>query len=112
MPAVTGARPRVAVVQAASVAFDLDATLSKLETLAAQAAARGARLVLFPEAFVGGYPRGLSFGATVGNRTAEGREEFRMYWEAAIDVPGAATAPWRARPRLSSLPMADSSSSV
>lgn len=88
---MTEARHRVAVVQAAPVAFDLEATLAKLEALAAQAAQRGARLALFPEAFVGSYPRGLSFGATVGNRTAEGREEFRVYWEAAIDVPGPAT---------------------
>ncbi|OGA57661.1 MAG: nitrilase [Betaproteobacteria bacterium RIFCSPLOWO2_12_FULL_65_14] len=89
---MTEARHRVAVVQAAPAAFDLEATLAKLETLAAQAAQRGARLALFPEAFVGGYPRGLSFGATVGNRTAEGREQFRAYSEAAIDVPGPATA--------------------
>lgn len=80
------------MVQAAPVAFDLDATLAKLETLAAQAAARGARLALFPEAFVGAYPRGLSFGATVGNRTPEGREEYRIYWDAAIDVPSPGTA--------------------
>ncbi len=85
------ARARVAVVQAAPAAFDLEATLAKLEALAAQAGGRGAKLALFPEAFVGAYPRGLSFGATVGNRTAEGREEFRVYWEAAVDVPGPAT---------------------
>ena len=83
---------RVAVVQAAPTAFDLERTLAKTEKLTREAAKRGARLVLFPEAFVGGYPRGLSFGATVGNRTTEGRDEYRVYWEAAIDVPGPATA--------------------
>lgn len=81
----------VAVVQAASVAFDTQRTLAKAERLAAEAAAQGAKLALFPEAFVGGYPRELSFGATVGSRTAEGREEFRVYWDSAIDVPGPAT---------------------
>jgi nitrilase len=100
---VTGAKSRVAVVQAAPVAFDLDATLGKLEALAAQAAGRGAQLALFPEAFIGAYPRGLSFGATVGNRTAEGREEFRTYWEAAVDVPGGATARLGAAARRNSL---------
>jgi nitrilase len=81
---------RVAVVQAAPVAYDTPATLEKLRKLTEEAAAKGARLVLFPEAFVGGYPRGLSFGATIGNRTAEGREQYRRYWEAAMDVPGEA----------------------
>jgi nitrilase len=83
---------RVAVVQAAPVGYDVAATLAKAESLAQQAANGGARLVLFPEAFVGAYPRGLSFGATIGNRTEEGRNEFREYWSAAIEVPGPATA--------------------
>ena len=43
---------------------------------------------MFPEAFLSGYPRGLSFGAVVGNRTTEGRDHYRRYWEAAVDVPG------------------------
>jgi len=80
----------IAVVQAASVAFDTAKTLDKLDRLAADAAARGAKLILFPEAFVGGYPRGLDFGANVGNRTAQGRDDFRRYHDSAIDVPGPA----------------------
>ncbi len=83
-------KPRVAVVQAAPVAFDTGRTLQKIEQLSAEAAARGAKLVLFPEAFVGGYPRESSFGATVGNRTAEGRDEYRTYWESAIEARGEA----------------------
>ena len=81
---------RVAVVQAAPVAFDLERTLTKTAALAADARARGARLALFPEAFVAAYPRGLAFGAVVGSRSAAGREQFRRYWESAIDVPGPA----------------------
>lgn len=84
-------KPKVAVVQAAPVAFDTERTLEKIERLSAEAAAQGAQLVLFPEAFVGGYPRELSFGATVGHRTPEGRDEYRAYWESAIEVPSAAT---------------------
>jgi nitrilase len=80
----------VAVVQAAPVAFDTAATLDKVDAKTGEAAARGAKLVLFPEAFIGGYPRGMGFGATVGNRSAQGRDEFRRYWETAIDVPGSA----------------------
>jgi len=34
-------------------------------------------VVLFPEAFVSGYPRGLDFGAVVGSRTDAGREDFK-----------------------------------
>jgi nitrilase len=81
---------RVAVVQAASVVFDRAGTMAKVKSLAARAAEGGARLVLFPEAFVSGYPRGISFGTVIGNRTDEGRELFRRYWESSIDVPGPA----------------------
>jgi nitrilase len=81
---------RVAVVQAAPVAFDRECTLAKVRLLAQDAAARGAKLVVFPEAFVSAYPRGMTFGAVVGNRTPEGREWYRRYWESSVDVPGAA----------------------
>ncbi len=79
-----------AVIQEASAAFDCDRTLEKVGDLTALAAAEGARLVVFPEAFVSGYPRGLDFGARVGSRTPEGRELFRRYWASSIDVPGPA----------------------
>ena len=83
---------RVAVVQAGSILFDGEATLAKAERLVAEAAADGVRLMVFPEAFVGGYPKGADFGARVGSRTPEGRKLFRRYFEGAIDVPSAATA--------------------
>lgn len=79
---------RVAVVQAAPVAFDVVRTLEKTRDLAADAGRRGARLTLFPEAFVSAYPRGLDFGAVVGARSSEGREQFRIFYDSAIDVPG------------------------
>ena len=79
----------VAVVQAASVAFDRKRTLAKALDLTRDAARRGATLVLFPEAFISGYPRGLDFGAVVGWRTEAGREDFRRYFESAVEVPGA-----------------------
>ena len=81
---------RAAVVQAAPVAFDRDCTLAKVRALTAQAAQGGAQLVVFPEAFVSAYPRGMTFGAVVGERSAEGREWYRRYWDSSVDVPGPA----------------------
>ena len=83
---------RAAVIQAASVAFDRERSIERVRTLAVEAADANAQLIVFPEAFVSGYPRGLDFGASVGSRTPEGREMFRRYWESALDVPGPACA--------------------
>lgn len=92
--AAQAAQPRapvtVAVVQAAPVSFDLPRTLEKVAARTAEAAAHGAQLVLFPEAFVSAYPRGISFGAVVGHRTDEGRAWFQRYWQSSITVPGPA----------------------
>jgi len=81
---------KVAVVQAAPVAFDREATLGRVHELTASAAGEGARLVVFPEAFVSAYPKGLDFGARIGMRSPEGREDFRRYFDSAVDVPGPA----------------------
>ncbi|MCD7462719.1 Bifunctional nitrilase/nitrile hydratase nit4b [Datura stramonium] len=77
-----------AVVQAASVFCDTPATLNKAEGLLAEAASCGAQLVVFPEAFIGGYPRGSNFGVSIGVRAAKGKEEFHKYHASAIDIPG------------------------
>jgi nitrilase len=81
----------VAVVQAGSVPMNTDACVDKAVRLIGDAAAAGAKLIVFPEAFVGGYPKGMSYGAVVGARDAAGREEFRLYANAAIEVPGPET---------------------
>jgi nitrilase len=82
---------RVAVVQAAPVVFDLGKSLEKVRQLVPEAADRKARIVLFPEGFLPAYPKGLDFGARVGMRLPEGRDDFRRYWEGAVDVPGPVT---------------------
>ncbi|HBK61099.1 MAG TPA: nitrilase, partial [Firmicutes bacterium] len=64
---------RVAVVQAASVIMDREATVEKVVALTAQAAEKGADIIVFPEAFIPCYPRGLTFKTSVGSRSAEGR---------------------------------------
>jgi nitrilase len=77
-----------AVVQAGSIAFDTPATITKLADLTSDARNDGADLVVFPEAFVGGYPKGHSFGAVVGERTEEGRDWYRRYFDGALTIPG------------------------
>ena len=84
---------RVAVVQAASKLFDQAACLQKVRDFTAEAADKGAKLVLFPEAFVSGYPRGLDFGAVVGSRSSEGRDTFKRYWESSVDIPATKSSP-------------------
>ncbi len=82
---------KVAVVQAAPVLFNRAASVEKACRLASEAAANGARLILFPEAFIPAYPRGLSFGAVIGSRTAQGRLTWQAYWSNAVDIPSPAT---------------------
>ncbi|RUL89203.1 carbon-nitrogen hydrolase family protein [Tautonia sociabilis] len=83
---------RAAVVQAAPVGFDRERSIDRVRTLAVEAAASGAGLIVFPEAFVPAYPRGLDFGARVGWRTPAGRDWFQRYWDQAVAVPGPAAS--------------------
>lgn len=78
----------VAVVQAGSVPFDAAATTEKICRLIGEAGARGAELAVFPEAMLGTYPKGLTFGAPVGRRTDEGRAQFQRYVEGAVELDG------------------------
>jgi predicted amidohydrolase len=79
------AKLTAAVVQAAAPLFDTRAALSRAESLIHEARAE---VVVLPEAFLGGYPKGLDFDITVGRRTDAGRELFRRYHAAAIEIPG------------------------
>ncbi|WP_221350234.1 nitrilase-related carbon-nitrogen hydrolase [Streptomyces beigongshangae] len=82
---------KVAVVQAGSRLFETSQALQKALALISDAARQGAEVIVLPEAFLGGYPKGLDFGVTVGRRSDPGREEFRRYWSSAVDVPGPET---------------------
>src|SRR5215471_13083555 len=82
---------KVAVVQAGSIPFDTEACVDKAVRLIDEASKTGAKLIVFPEAFIPGYPKGLNYGLVVGARDAAGREEFRIYIDAAIEVPGPQT---------------------
>jgi len=79
---------QVALVQAGPVIMDLPATMEKTVDLIKSAAAQGAKLIVFPEAFISAYPRGLSFGFVVGSRTMAGRQDWQRYYESSIAVPG------------------------
>src|ERR1044072_6578887 len=81
---------RAAVVQNSAVVFNREATLEKVARLVKDAKREGAELVVFPEAFVSAYPKGLNFGAVIGSRTLAGRDDFRRYFESAIEMPGPA----------------------
>ncbi|GGB28961.1 carbon-nitrogen hydrolase family protein [Allosediminivita pacifica] len=82
---------KAAVVQKGARGSDTGATLEEALATIAECGSEGAKLVVFPEAYLGGYPKGADFKVAIGHRTPEGREEFNLYAKAAIEVPGAET---------------------
>jgi nitrilase len=94
---------KVAIAQIGAILFDTAATLVTVERMCREAAASGIRLLVFPEALLGGYPKGLTFGVTIGSRTEEGRNLFLRYSNAAVRCPGPETemlAAWAAELKL------------
>lgn len=83
---------RVAVVQATPVHLNPAATLDLVAERVAEASREGARLVLFPEAFIPGYPRGLDFETPVGDRGPGGRQQWLEYAQASVPFPGPESA--------------------
>lgn len=82
---------KVAVVQAGSVVFDKVQSVNKAVELIKEAGTNGAKIILFPEAFISAYPRGMAFGTKVGSRDTTGRTDFQRYSESSITVPGPET---------------------
>ncbi|MCE5170726.1 carbon-nitrogen hydrolase family protein [Paenibacillus profundus] len=82
---------KVAAVQSAPILFDKQTAMDKIDNMTREATGQEANLIVFPEAFVPGYPRGLSFGTRVGSRNADGRRDWERYWASAIDIPGPET---------------------
>lgn len=79
---------KVAVIQSGSVPFNAAATVKKATAYIEEAASQGAELVVFPEAYLGTYPKGLTFGSPVGRRTDAGRAEYLRYAEGAVTLDG------------------------
>jgi nitrilase len=76
----------VACVQAEPVVLDRDATLGKLEDLAAEAAGNGAGLVVFPETFVPVYPSSRWAKAFAGWENAGAKETFARIAQNSVAV--------------------------
>lgn len=79
----------VAAVQAAPVFLDRKKTVAKACDLIAKAAKKGARLVVFPEAFIPTYPDWV-WTVPPGRADIE-REMYGHLLDQAVDVPGDAT---------------------
>lgn len=56
------------------------ATLQNILRFEPEIASSNAKLVVMPEALLGGYPKGENFGTRLGYRTSEGRETFARYY--------------------------------
>jgi len=82
---------QVACVQAEPVVFDREATLDRLAERTAQAAAAGARLVVFPEAFVPAYPSSVWAKALAGWADPRAKAAFALLARESVEVPGAAS---------------------
>src|SRR5690348_9223790 len=76
----------VACVQAEPVILDRERTLDKLEGLAAEAAGKGAELVVFPETFVPVYPSSRWAKAFAGWQNDDAKETFARIAQNSIAV--------------------------
>lgn len=78
----------IAALQIGSVPEGKARTLEQVLAFEGEISALGASLVVMPEALLGGYPKGESFGTRLGWRTPEGREAFARYFDNAVDLDG------------------------
>ena len=77
---------KVCLIQDSPVFFDKEKTIEKVEHLSRKYAKEGCELIVFPESFIPGYPRGFSFGAKIGSRTNEGRNLYSEYHKNSLDL--------------------------
>jgi nitrilase len=77
---------RVACAQVEPIPFDRAATIEKLASVAGNAAAQGARVVLLPEAFIPVYPSSRWTRELVG--AGNGKPTFARLARESVEVPG------------------------
>src|SRR5258705_8818868 len=77
----------VACVQAEPVILDRDATIEKLGRLTADAAGNGAKLLVFPEAFIPAYPSSVWARALAGWQEPGAKEAFALLARESLEVP-------------------------
>jgi nitrilase len=83
---------RIAVVQAAPVYLDLEASLARAETLIAESARLGAQLAVFPETWLPGYPAWLDCCPSAALWDyAPVKRVFARLMENSVAVPGPET---------------------
>ena len=78
----------LSVLQIGSVPSSTQETLEKILSYEAEIKRSGADIVVMPEAILGGYPKGESFGTQLGFRLESGRDTYQKYYDAAIDLSG------------------------
>ena len=83
-------RLTVACAQVEPVIFDRDATIEKIGRTTAEAAGKGARLVVFPEAVIPAYPSSIWAKALAGWAEEGAKEAFALLAREAVEVPGPA----------------------
>ena len=80
----------VACVQAEPAILDRDGTLDRVDALTAEAAAAGAELVLFPEAFIPCYPSNRWVRHLAAGADPAAKATFARLMREAVEVPGPA----------------------
>jgi nitrilase len=80
----------VACVQAEPVILDRDATIEKLAAIAAEASGKGAKLLVFPEAFIPAYPSSVWARALAGWAEPGAKEAFALLARESLEVPSEA----------------------
>lgn len=83
--------PVIGAMQIGADPLGSTATLDRILSCSQEIKNAEAQVLVFPEATLGGYPKGADFGTKVGFRKPEGREAYRAYWEQAIDLDGPET---------------------
>ena len=82
-------RVTVACIQAEPVPLDLERTIDTLDGLVAEAAAQGAQLAVFPEAFLPAYPSSRWAGFLAGGSDA--KPVFARLARESVEIPGPAS---------------------